>query len=83
MVGVQIPILLALFEYGALLAMKKYDLGKLKLNIIKVSQASQLKKPKIMDHDELAKTMDKLAFFASLGFIILFNIVYWITVQSL
>ena len=84
MLGVQIPILLALFEYGAILAMKKYDLRNWRQKPIKVSQAGQFKSSKnIVDYDELAKSMDKITLFFSFGFIVLFNIVYWTAVKCI
>ena len=82
MLGVQIPILLALFEYGAILAMKKYDLRNWRQKPIKVSQAGQFKRTNV-DYDELAKSMDKITLFFSFGFIVLFNIVYWTAVKCI
>ena len=81
MLGVQIPILLALFEYGAILAMKKYDLRNWRQKPVKVGQAGQFKRTNVVDYDELAKSMDKITLFLSFGFIVLFNIVYWTAVE--
>ena len=83
MLGVQIPILLALFEYGAILAMKKYDLRNWRQKPIKVSQAGQFKRTNVVDYDELAKSMDKITLFFSFGFIVLFNLVYWTAVKCI
>ena len=65
--GVHIPMLTAIFEYGALLAMKKYYKQTCENNL---------------DIDQLGKKMDKYTFYASLTFIILFDIIYWIVCSS-
>ena len=63
-IGVQVPILFAILEYGFVLAVLKYakkdDDG-----------------PKKMDLKKLLKMMDLTSFFISLTFIILFNAIFW------
>ena len=59
MTGVQISMLMAIIEYGIILAIRKDK---------KISN----------DIDEICRKMDLFTFFASLTFIVLFNIVYWV-----
>ena len=84
-IGVQIPILVAIFEYGILLAMRKYYKG----NMIKVSSDMGNKHSKQrynsngFDMDSLAKMVDKWTFIGSLTFLLIFNIIYWSVSQFL
>ena len=75
MVGVQIPILIAIFEYGIILAMIKRDKGK-KNSIIKVGKglSNGINKNEI---DDIGRNIDEWAFTGSLIFIIVFNFIYW------
>ena len=61
-VGVQIPILMAIFEYGVVLGMMKYKKGD---EIDKIELAYKIKK------------IDMWSLVASGIFIILFDIIYW------
>ena len=78
-VGVQIPILLGIFELGVILAMKRY------YKVMKqASQERKMKKGEPIDPDEteldidqIAFMMDTFTFFASLIFIICFNAIFW------
>ena len=84
MVGTQIPILLAVFEYGIILMLKrKIDAGTVsKANLIKVSGSDpnmaphKVDKPKDKKYKS-AQFLDKCSFIGSLTFIIFFNLVYW------
>ena len=78
-VGVQFPILLGIFEFGVILAMKRYYKA-----MKKASEARKLKKGNSIglneaewDLDKIARVMDTYTFFASLAFIILFNVIFW------
>ena len=75
MVGVQIPILIAIFEYGIILAMIKREKGK-KNSTIKVGNGhtNGINKNGIND---LSRKIDEWAFTGSLIFIIVFNFIYW------
>ena len=89
MLGIQIPILLAIFEYGVLLTMKRVckkepaASEQNKIQIIYSGHRTEIKPPKkIWDLDKLGKTMDKWAFTISLSFMIIFNVVYWSVAQA-
>ena len=80
LLGVQIPIILAIVEYGILLTMKrmqKKDNGQVKIQVIHSGNHPQIKEKAIWDLDQMGKTMDKWSFISSLFFIIIFIIVYW------
>ena len=67
-VGMQIPILMAVIEYGIILAMKNQ--GTKRLNLRKISIT------KIAMYD-FEKILDKWTSYGSFGYIIIFNCVYW------
>ena len=92
MIGVQIPILVGIWEYATLLALKKYYTGKGKSTPIMVSESAH---PPIPSNDNLLmekitnetksdhwtiieKTIDKWTFMVALAFIVTFNMVYWV-----
>ena len=80
LLGVQIPIILAIVEYGILLTMKrmqKKDNGQVKIQVIHSGNHPQIREKAIWDLDQMGKTMDKWSFISSLFFIIIFIIVYW------
>ena len=80
LIGIQIPILLAIFEYGILLTIKrmsKQEVGQTKIHVISSGTETQIRSRKIRDMDQIGKTMDKWTFIGSLCFMIIFNIVYW------
>ena len=80
LIGIQIPILLAIFEYGILLTIKrvsKQEIGQTKINVISSGTETLISSQKIRDMDQIGKTMDKWTFIGSLCFMIIFNIVYW------
>lgn len=68
MIGIQIPILTAIIEYGIILCMKKYQ-QKQKDKIKRFDQ--------VLDVDKLAIEMDKWTFLASLTFMLIFGPVYF------
>ena len=70
-IGVQIPILLAIAEYGIVLAMLKYS----KPDENKVEKIGDCK----LGLKEKLKRIDLVSFGISLCFIILFNIIFWPT----
>ena len=79
MVGVQIPILIGIFEYGAILAIRKSQHGR-KTSLIKVGNQAKVlssKTPKEIDWTHHEKLMDKWTFVFVLLFIVFFNIIYW------
>ena len=65
-IGIQIPILVAIFEYGILLALKKYHQGN------KIQVSSGMDKPRFngneLDMDSVTKIVDKWSFFGCLTF---------------
>ena len=81
MVGVQVPILIGIFEYGIILAMKKSQLEKETFTIKIGNGANVLSKTMIADKDvdwiNFDKLVDKWTFILSLIFILTFNAIYW------
>ena len=76
MIGIQIPILVGIFEYGIILAMKKYQ-ARRSTKIIKVGPGEVKDTIKPYDMDMVSKKVDKWTFYGSLAFIVMFNMVYW------
>ena len=74
MVGMQIPILVGIFEYGIILAMKKYQSGKVTSITINVEHHETNEK---YDWNVLSKILDKWTFLGASVFIMIFNIIYW------
>ena len=70
LVGIQIPILLAIVEYGILLVLKRCNRTK---NEVTEFEPKKEKK----DLDRIGKTIDKWTFLVSFSFIIIFNFIYW------
>ena len=81
MVGVQIPILLGIFEYGIILAMKKYQSGQ-GTSVMSMKMVHHEKDEKI-DWNVLSKTLDKWTFIGASVFIVTFNIIYWSVVLNI
>ena len=82
MAGVQITLLLAIVEYGAILAVKKYYRPQNSSKNVQVTSVTSgnIKPSKLeinWDIDELCKKMDIFTFFCSLTFIMTFCVVYW------
>ena len=92
MIGVQIPILVGIFEYATLLALKKYHNGKEKSTSVTVSQDDKNKVVNFshnilsvvtttnkieLQWDIIERTVDKWTFMGTLAFILSFNIFYW------
>ena len=85
MTGVQTTLLLAIVEYGVILAIKKYHRPQSSSKTVHVSTAinSGNIKPNNRhennwDIDEMCKKVDVFTFFCSLTFIVIFTVVYWI-----
>ena len=83
MTGVQTTLLLAIVEYGVILAVKKYHRPQNSSKTVQVTSInSGSVKPnrleKDWDIDEICKKLDIFTFFCSLTFIMIFNIIYWI-----
>ena len=76
MIGIQIPILVGIFEYGIILAMKKYQACK-SAKIIKVGASEVRDNIKPYDMYLVSKQVDKWTFLGALVFIIMFNMIYW------
>jgi hypothetical protein len=77
---VQIPILVAIFEYGILLAMKKYYQPIKKTSEVVVFNRKIITTDtEEMNMKKIEITMDKWSFIGTLSFIIIFNIIYWTT----
>ena len=84
MLGVQIPILLAIFEYGIILTIKRMYKNEPEQNKIQFSNSRKqlnVKPKKTWDLEKIGRTMDKWTFFISLTFMIFFNIIYWAMAQ--
>ena len=80
LIGIQIPILVAIFEYGTILAMKKYYQPDKKPSEVVVFQRKiTTTNPEKMNMKKIEKTMDKWSFIGTLSFLIIFNIIYWTT----
>ena len=80
LVGVQIPIILAIVEYAILLTMKrmyKNEISQVKVQVIYRGNQTQIREKTIWDLDQIGKTVDKWSFISSLSFMIIFTIVYW------
>ena len=76
--GVQIPILVAIFEYGILLTAKRYLLKKnVNSNMVIPMVAEEIN---ILDMNSICKVVDKWTFTICLIFIIVFNATYWLLV---
>ena len=75
MVGIQIPILVGIFEYGIILAMKKYHTTS-KGTSITINVGHHEMKEKY-DWNVVSKTLDKWTFLGASVFIMIFNIIYW------
>ena len=83
MTGVQTTLLLAIVEYGVILAIKKYHRPQNSSKTVQVTSINSGNiKPNRYDNDwdidEMCKKLDIFTFFCSLTFIMIFNIVYWI-----
>ena len=83
MTGVQVTLLLAIVEYGVILAAKKYHRPQNSSKTVQVTSInSGSVKPNRLENDwdidEMCKKLDTFTFFCSLTFITIFNIVYWI-----
>ena len=86
MLGVHIPMLTAIFEYGIILAIKRKKQPTSIQNNSRVMPKNENKQiyPKesngqenVFDVDKMAKVMDKWTFIVSLTFIVCFDIMYW------
>ena len=79
LLGVEIPFLVGILEYGMILSVRKYKSKKKATSVINVRTAQS---PKILadeefDWNSLSKSLDKWTFIGSILFIVIFNIVYW------
>ena len=74
MIGVQIPILVAIFEYTIILAMKKYQSSKGNSVTINVGHHKTNEK---CDWILFSNKVDKWTFFGTLVFTVTFNIICW------
>ena len=80
LIGIQIPILVAIFEYGILLAMKKYcQPNKKTSEVVVFNRKITTTDTEKMNMKKIEITMDKWSFIGTLSFIIIFNIIYWTT----
>ena len=85
MVGVNVPILVGILEYGFLLAMKKYQRNfRIKpfcRKNSKILQNNLLESVNILlesvNMDALSLKVDKYAFLFSITFVLCFNLMYW------
>ena len=82
--GVQIPILLAIFEFGVILGLKRYQQYHIyKTETIKVTSSKIVVLNEIgkgqsdWNVDRIARVMDMWTFILSATFIMVFNVVYW------
>ena len=80
LIGIQIPILVAIFEYGILLAMKKYYQPYKKTSkVVVFHRKITTTDTEEIDMKKIEITMDKWSFIGTLSFIVIFNIIYWTT----
>ena len=68
MVGMRVPILIAIIEYGIILAMKKQDTKRLNLRKISITKITMY---------DFEKIVDKWTSYGSFVYIIIFNCAYW------
>ena len=83
LIGVQIPILVGIWEDATLLALRKYHKGKEKSTPIMVSESAHPPIPSITNETKsdwtiIEKTIDKWTFMVTLAFIVTFNMIYWV-----
>ena len=60
LIGIQIPILLAIFEYGILLTIKrlsKQEVGQTKIHVISSGTETQIRSQKVWDLDQIGKSV--------------------------
>ena len=87
MIGVQVPILIGILEYGTILAFKKYAYGR-ERSLIKVGNQTNVSSKtssasKKFLWDDFDKTLDKWTFILTSLFIMIFNIIYWSVASSM
>ena len=72
-VGMQIPILMAVIEYGIILGMKKQDTKRLNLRKISITKIAMY---------DFEKILDKWTSYGLFVYIIIFNCVYWMAAEK-
>ena len=79
LLGVEIPILVGILEYGMILSVRKYKSKKKGTSVINVrtSQSPKILADEEFDWNSLSKSLDKWTFIGSILFLMIFNIVYW------
>ena len=87
MSGVQTTLLLAIVEYGVILAVKKYHIPQNSSKIIQVTNidSANMRTNKTInnwDIDKMCKKMDVFTFFCSLTFLMIFMKIYQENVYS-
>ena len=82
MVGMQIPIIVAILEYALLLTMKRF-MKPTTTKLIEVQQANilDLQKPP-NTFDDFSKRLDKWTMIVCCLYIVLFTAIYWVVVLS-
>ena len=75
MAGIQVMILLAIFEYAIALTLMKYYQNH-KIQAMKMDSTDQI------DIKHFVMIMDKITFFIALTFFILFVCLYWVIAKS-
>mgnify|MGYP002050648751 FL=1 len=79
LLGVEIPFLVGILEYGMILSVRKYKSKKKGTSVINVrtSQSTKIIDGEEFDWNSLSKSLDKWTFIGSILFLMIFNIVYW------
>ena len=80
--GVQLPIVIGIIEYGIFLAMKRFPLNRIRKiakNIIKVSSAAETNTDdqKTKDFIQVSRIIDQFAFIFCAVFLAVFNFIFW------
>ena len=77
MIGIQIPILLALFEYAFILALNR-NLGEIKIDQVRglAEDGEEQRQSQIEKNETTIKLMDRYTEIGSAIFFIVFNICY-------
>ena len=79
LLGVEIPILVGILEYGIILSVRKYKSKKKVTSVINVKSVlgPMIQANEDLEWNSLSKSLDKWTFIGSILFIMIFNIVYW------
>ena len=81
MVGIQITILLAIFEYAIVLVLKRKIKKKRSIKKVQQQSCNEMLEAKSDDPPDIIKKMDEWTMISSAIFFIIFNICYWMNAK--